>query len=117
MNVAADDVVDVVVLGTGVAGLSAAVAAAEAGASVALMEKGDLVGGTSAYSGGMVWIPNNHLMAAEGLEDSADAALTYLDSMSHGMIDRRLAETFVSKGPGIVKWFEDNTPVAFHIVN
>jgi succinate dehydrogenase/fumarate reductase flavoprotein subunit len=50
---------DVVVLGTGAAGLVAALAAAEHGATVALLEKGDVIGGTTALSGGTCWVPNN----------------------------------------------------------
>ena len=116
MDTSPEEAYDVVVLGTGVAGLAAAIAAAEAGASVGLLEKDDLVGGTSAYSGGMVWIPDNHLMRAEGIEDSEEAALTYLASMSHGMIDPEMARTFVTRAPGIVQWLDENTEVAFHIV-
>jgi succinate dehydrogenase/fumarate reductase flavoprotein subunit len=55
---------DVIVLGTGAAGLTAAITAHEEGARVGIFEKADLVGGTSAWSGGQVWIPNNLQMAA-----------------------------------------------------
>ncbi len=65
---------DVVVLGTGAAGLTAAIAAHESGASVAVFEKADLVGGTTAWSGGQVWIPNNPHMAEVGVADSRDNA-------------------------------------------
>ena len=80
---------DVVVLGTGAAALTAAIRAADGGASVGLFEKADLVGGTTAWSGGMVWIPNNPHMAELGVEDSREEALTYLISLSHGLIDDR----------------------------
>ncbi len=80
---------DVVVLGTGAAALTAAVRAADDGARVGLFEKADRVGGTSAWSGGMVWIPNNPHMAERGIPDSTDEALTYLMSLSQGLIDRR----------------------------
>ena len=82
---------DVVVLGTGAAGLVAALAANEQGASVGLYEKGDVVGGTTALSGGIVWIPNNPHAAAAGLSDSREEALAYLDSLSLGAIDPALA--------------------------
>ena len=57
---------DVVVLGTGAAGLVAALAAHDAGATVGLYEKADVVGGTTALSGGIVWVPNNRQAAAAG---------------------------------------------------
>ena len=51
---------DVVVLGTGAAGLTAALAAADSGASVGIFEKSAFLGGTTAMSGGVIWMPNNH---------------------------------------------------------
>jgi 3-oxosteroid 1-dehydrogenase len=110
------DDVDVVVLGTGASGLTAAVAAAGHGASVGLLEKGDLVGGTSAKSGGMIWIPCNHVMEPLGLEDSRDEALAYLGSLSHGMILEELAAAYVDGGVDMLRWLEDNTPVRFDVV-
>ena len=104
---------DVVVLGTGAAGLTAAVRAADSGARVGLFEKADTVGGTSAWSGGMVWIPNNPHMAEVGRPDSREAALTYLASLSHGLIDGDLAAAFVDAGPEMVRWLEARTPVTF----
>ncbi len=62
--------VDVVVVGTGAAGLVAALAAHESGKSVLIIEGSSLVGGSSAISGGGMWIPNNPLMKAAGVEDS-----------------------------------------------
>lgn len=109
--------VDVVVLGTGAAGLAAAVTAASYGASVALVEKGDKVGGTSAWSGGMVWIPNNPHMRSKGIADNVDDARRYLTSMSHGMIEDSLAESFLVNGPEVIRWLEANTPVQFTIVD
>jgi 3-oxosteroid 1-dehydrogenase len=107
---------DVVVLGTGASGLTAALTAAGHGASVGLFEKGHQVGGTSAKSGGMIWIPGNHLLDGLGLTDSREEVLTYLQSLSHGMILDELAEAFVDGGPEMLRWLEDNTPVRFEIV-
>ena len=107
---------DVVVLGTGAAGLVAALAAAEQGASVALFEKGDVVGGTTAISGGLCWVPVNPHMRAEGIADSREDALAYLDSLSLGMIDPSLAAALVDTGPEVVAWLEANTPVRFEVV-
>jgi 3-oxosteroid 1-dehydrogenase len=112
-----DDEYDVVVLGTGAAGLTAAVTAAGHGLSVGVFEKSAQVGGTTAWSGGMVWIPCNPHMDAAGAHDSRDDALRYLESLSHGLIDPALAEVFVDTGPDMVRWLEANTPVRFRVVD
>jgi 3-oxosteroid 1-dehydrogenase len=110
------DEFDVVVLGTGAAGLTAAIRAAEDGAKVGVFEKGDKVGGTSAWSGGMIWIPNNDHMAELGIHDCAEESLAYIMSLSHGMIEEDLARAFVDVGPEMVRWMEANTPAQFRIV-
>lgn len=106
---------DVIVLGTGAAALTAAVTAHEGGARVGVFEKADLVGGTSAWSGGQIWIPN-HPHMAEGRTDSREEALTYLDALSHGMIDPAMAETFVDTGPDMIRFLEARTPVRFYSI-
>ncbi len=112
-----DSTFDVIVLGTGAAGLVAAVAAAVSGASVALLEKSDLVGGTSAMSGGVVWMPNNHHMTAAGIADSREEALTYLNALSHGRLDPVLAEALVDNGPNAIRWVEEHTPCRFFVID
>lgn len=107
---------DVVVLGTGAAGLVAALVAHDAGASVGVFEKAHEVGGTSAISGGTCWVPNNPHMADAGLHDSREDALAYLASVSHGMIDPAMAEALVDAGPVAVRWVEEHTPVRFQVV-
>jgi succinate dehydrogenase/fumarate reductase flavoprotein subunit len=110
------DTYDVVVLGTGAAGLTAAIAAHDGGASVAVFEKAGKVGGTSAWSGGMVWVPQNPHMAEMGIADSRDDVLTYLQSMSHGLIDEKLAEAYVDAGPEVISYLEERTPARFQII-
>lgn len=107
---------DVVVLGTGAAGLTAALAAADAGARVVVLEKGDLVGGTTALSSGVAWIPANKYAAEAGVEDSAEDGLEYLASLSHGMIRPELAAAFVHTGPLLIEWLEERTPVRLRLV-
>jgi 3-oxosteroid 1-dehydrogenase len=107
---------DVVVLGTGAAGLTAAIAAHEGGASVGLFEKAETVGGTSAWSGGQIWIPNNPHELACGKQDSRAKALTYLMSLSHGMIDQKMAEAFIDTGPEMIRFLEERTPVIFYTI-
>ncbi|QXT63926.1 FAD-binding protein [Tessaracoccus palaemonis] len=71
--------VDVVVAGTGVAAFSAAITAADQGLTVLMLESTEKWGGSSAMSGGGLWLPNNPLMGRAGVDDSRDAALTYLE--------------------------------------
>lgn len=106
---------DVIVLGTGAAALTAAIVAHEGVARVGVFEKADQVGGTSAWSGGQIWIPN-HPHQAPGRSDSREEALTYLMALSHGMIDRAMAEAYVDTGPEMVAFLEERTPVRFYAI-
>lgn len=104
---------DVVVLGTGATGLLAALTAHESGARVGLFEKSDMVGGTTAMSGGVAWLPNNPQAAAAGIEDSEEEALRYLESLSHGMTDSALLAALVRNGPEMIDWVEQHTSLRF----
>lgn len=73
---------DVIVLGSGAGGLAAAVTAAEAGCDVLLYEKAADLGGTTAKSGGVYWVPDNHLMPGHGIEDPREGALRYMARVS-----------------------------------
>jgi succinate dehydrogenase/fumarate reductase flavoprotein subunit len=106
---------DVLVLGSGACGLTAAVAAADAGVRVTLLERSDLIGGTSAVSGGIVWVPNNHLEPAAGIADSRAQALAYLESLSLGVMDMELATAFVDRAPEMIRFLEARTQLRFHI--
>ncbi|BBX08992.1 FAD-dependent oxidoreductase [Mycolicibacterium aichiense] len=108
-----DREVDVVVLGTGAAGLTAALTAAASGASVAVFEKAPTVGGTTAVSGGIVWIPA-HDRAAGG-ELTVEDALKYLEAQSLGVMDRELVETFVRTGPAMLDFVESNSALQFEV--
>ena len=107
--------VDVAVLGTGAAGLVAAIAAADAGAEVALFERSSLIGGTSATSGGIAWVPNNPHQARHGVVDSQEKALEYLASLSLGVMDMALAAAFVERGSEMIAYLEAHTPLRFHL--
>lgn len=84
---------DVVVVGSGAGALLAAIRAADEGLKALVVEKADVVGGTSATSGGGIWIPDNHDMPRVGLRDSTDAAFTYVKACAKGLAsdDRILA--------------------------
>lgn len=107
---------DVVVLGGGAAGLTAALAAAQTGATVTLFEKGAVLGGSSAISGGVPWIPLNHHQDEQGIADSREEALAYLGSLSLGRMDPTMAETFVDNGRATIQWLEDTTASSFTIL-
>ncbi|HEY5242956.1 MAG TPA: FAD-dependent oxidoreductase [Polyangiaceae bacterium] len=104
---------DVLALGTGAAGMTAALAAHGAGASVMLLEKSRLVGGTTAVSGGVVWVPNNHHLAEVGIEDSRAESLAYVKRLTDGRTDDALVERFVDSAPAMIEWIEAQTALRF----
>ncbi len=110
-----DEVVDVIVVGSGAAGLAAALAASREGLKVTVLERADTLGGTTAKSGGGVWVPNNSLMRAAGLSDCRDDALRYLARLGYptrynpettnlglSSNEYELLTTFYDKGPGVL---------------
>jgi 3-oxosteroid 1-dehydrogenase len=76
-----DQSFDLAIVGSGGGGLVAALAAVEAGLKPVIIEKQQVVGGSTSMSGGIVWVPNNPLMRAEGVPDSFEAGLAYFDSV------------------------------------
>ena len=89
---------DVLIIGAGAAGLSAAVAAHDSGAKVTVIEKGAKLGGTAAISGGIVWVPSNPNMQEKGILDSREDALAYFRSLDHGEMNDDSLEAFVDEG-------------------
>ena len=107
---------DLVVLGTGAAGLTAAWTAAQAGARVGLYEKSDLVGGTTAWSGGHVWIPCNPHQAAIGVQDSREDAMRYIMSLSRGLLEERLISAYLDAAPDMVELLDAGAGTEFYAV-
>ena len=110
---------DVVVIGAGAAGMTASAVAAAEGLRVILVEKTDLIGGNTSFSGGMVYIPNNAKMAAIGKPDSVASAMAYLDATVPTQDGRDARQLFVDTGPEAIEYLEKNTsvklkPVAFY---
>jgi 3-oxosteroid 1-dehydrogenase len=109
---------DAIVLGSGSAGLAAALAAAKAGAKVLVIEKSELVGGTSAMSGAGTWVPANHHMIAAGLKDSAEEALTYMRATAPAgwreKEDDRWRALAENSAP-MLAFLETNTPLRFEL--
>jgi len=106
-------VADVVVLGTGGGGLVAALAAADRGARVCVLEKASTVGGTTAVSGGVIWFPCNHREAEAGIEDDPEEAIHYITTVAAGRSDPAWIETYVRRGPDLVRWLEERTEIVF----
>ncbi|MEM7123813.1 MAG: FAD-dependent oxidoreductase [Pseudomonadota bacterium] len=112
--------VDVAVVGSGAAGLSAALSAAARGADVVILEKSDLLGGTSAMSGGGTWIPCNHLAREAGIEDSPDDAMRYLRAASPegwSATDEPLWQSFVDHAPAMIDFLEAHSELRFQPVD
>ena len=103
-----DEEYDVVVLGAGAAGLTVAIVSAIEGKRTLLIEKSDQIGGTSAFSSGSVWIPNNSYQRRSGITGDAKAALAYLDALIGDRSDRTLYETFIAAGPEMLQYLEEH---------
>jgi 3-oxosteroid 1-dehydrogenase len=105
---------DIVVLGTGAAGLSAALTARTVGASVGLFEKAATVGGTTAVSGGVVWVPA-HERPDVPEPPSIDDALTHLRALSNETMDDELVEVFARHSASTLEFLEAHSPVRFSV--
>lgn len=103
---------DVVVVGSGAAGLMAAIVAAAAGKKVVVLEKSTYVGGTSAWSGGVAWVPDNHLMAAAGLDDSPEKAKRYIASVLGEHLDHEKVDAFLANCRAAFEFLDKNTSAA-----
>ena len=91
---------DVIVAGSGIAGVSAALAAAEAGLSVAVFEKDDLIGGGTCLSYGGVWVGCNHLAKAAKIPDTREAVRDYMQFVAGGAAEDDLMDTFIDQIEG-----------------
>lgn len=104
-----DEEVDLLVVGSGAGGMTAAVTAAGHGAKALVIEKSDLYGGTSATSGGGVWIPASHHALAEGRDDSPEDAFTYVRSLTDDAVPDAKVWAFVRGASRMLKWMEEHS--------
>lgn len=104
---------DVIVVGSGGGGLVAAITAADRGARVALLERSPKFGGTTAYSGGKIWIPVNHHMRQRGIADSREAATRYLRRIC-GDDYPTMIDAYLQYAPEMVTYVESKTPLKFY---
>ena len=108
---------DVIILGAGASGMTAALAVHENGSSVGLFEKQDVVGGTAGVSGGIIWAPNNSHMKEKGIEDDRQKAIDYFMSLSNNDIDQNLLESFVDNCASVIDFIEEKTEAKFYILD
>lgn len=104
---------DVVVMGSGAAGLTSALVAAKAGLKVAVLEKSDRFGGTTAISGGGVWIPGSPQARAAGVDDNVETARAYAMGVVGNRAEKALIDAYFDNGPAMVEWLEANSTVHF----
>jgi succinate dehydrogenase/fumarate reductase flavoprotein subunit len=111
-----DKEVDVLVVGSGVAGMTAALVAAKEGADTLLCEKTDLIGGTSAISGGTIWIPGNRQANDAGIPDSCEDGLRYLQREVPYASADELQRAYIYTGQVAVDYLERHSEVKFYAV-
>lgn len=104
---------DVLVVGAGAGGLATAIVAKKQGLDVVVVEKDAFFGGTTAFSGGVLWVPCNPLASAKGIVDSREAARTYLRNETGDYYDAEAVEAFLDNAPAMVSFFERETSVKF----
>src|SRR5712675_1561736 len=102
-----DESYDLVVIGTGIAGVATALAAREAGLRPVLIEKAAKLGGGTAFSMGGIWIGCNHLMLAAGYKDTRDDVLSYMRFVAADDADDERLVAYADRGPEALKFFED----------
>ena len=102
---------DVVVVGSGGAGMVAALAAAHRGLSTIVIEKAAHYGGSTARSGGGVWIPNNEVLKRDGVTDTAEAARTYLHGIIGDIVEPERIDTYLERGPEMLSFVLKHTPL------
>jgi len=108
--------VDVVVLGSGAAGLAGALRAALLGYDVVVLEKSDVWGGSAAMSAGAVWVPNNAKMGEVGIADSDEDAWAYLEAVTEGAVPAEKRRAFIDGANRMIGTFERETQVRFEPV-
>jgi 3-oxosteroid 1-dehydrogenase len=106
---------DLIILGSGIAGLAGALAAHELGLRALVLEKAALLGGGTVHAYGLIWIGQNHLAQAAGFSDTRDEVLSYLRFLGGGNVDDGRLSTFVDRSPEALKFFE-KCGVGFRIV-
>lgn len=109
------ETVDFIVVGSGAAGLSGAVTAANKGLKTLVLEKSSEYGGTSALSGGVVWVPNNPVAKAAGINDSEALAKQYLQQVVSCDVNPEKLEAYIHHGAKMLEFMARETSVQFDL--
>jgi succinate dehydrogenase/fumarate reductase flavoprotein subunit len=104
---------DVLVIGSGASGMATAITAASNGLNVVVIEKEARFGGTTARSGGWLWIPGTKLATDQGIHEPPGAVKTYLQHEATTHFDSERVDAFIENGPKAVDFFTSNTVVQF----
>ncbi len=107
---------DVVAIGSGGAGLAAAITATDHGVSALVLERSDQLGGVMAFSMGEVWIPGNHLAAELGIEDSVESGIAYVKGLSMGFHSDLAVRNQALHAPIALKYFEERIGLKMCVV-
>ena len=111
-----DLTVDVVAVGSGLGGLAAAIVAHDGGKKAVVLEKAPKLGGVCAYSGGEVFVPNNHLQEGAGIRDSREEGLRYLQFLAGGYADPELQAALLDTGRVAAQYFQEKAGVKWKII-
>lgn len=112
-----DHKVDVLIVGSGAGAMTAAlVASLEGCQEVLVVEKGDRYGGTSAMSGGALWVPNSHQARAIGASDSIDEALEHLRTLIGGEVSETRLRAYVEKAPEMLHYMMEKTHLDYELM-
>ncbi|MEY3233225.1 MAG: hypothetical protein RL230_496 [Pseudomonadota bacterium] len=109
--------VDLLVIGSGAAGMTAALTAVCIGMHTLVLEKSDYVGGTTAHSEGMIWVPCSQQAKACGVEDSQASAVEYLAGVAGNHLDRERVEAYLYAAPTMLAFVEANSDVAYALAS
>uniref|UniRef100_A0A5Q5CN83 3-oxosteroid 1-dehydrogenase n=2 Tax=Mycobacteriaceae TaxID=1762 RepID=A0A5Q5CN83_MYCSJ len=102
---------DVIVVGSGAAGMVAALTAAHQGLSTIVVEKAPHYGGSTARSGGGVWIPNNEVLKRDGVKDTPEAARQYLRAIIGDVVEPERIDTYLQRGPEMLTFVLEHSPL------
>ncbi len=116
MSLEWDEEVDFLAVGSGAAGLTGALIARDQGSSSLVIEKSAYYGGSTAISGGAIWVPNNYLMEDLGVEDSVEEALEYLEAATDGSSSTERLRAYLEAAPAMLQYLTEHSRVRFEPV-